>query len=404
MKKGLLFILFALNVACFSQLPVYVPTNGIIGYWPLDGNANDVSGNMLNGINNGAIPGTNRFGLSNAAYSFNGVSDYIEVANNGSFSGMSDLSISAWVNMNSFSGIQHIVSKWYQVTNCNNTNSDSYAAAFIQNQVHLATNNNPFAFSTPPTLTNSDLGSWKHLVFINSSITGQALYIDGVLSGTQNNPGAICPSINNLLFGASHNGGTLERFLNGKIDDIGMWSRVLTDCEIKKLYYGGNLQASVSQPTICLGSAVTLSASGAPSYTWTSSAPGATAQVSPSVTTIFTVNSNYGVPGCSNAATVQVTVKPCTSVDTYILMNQTAINLKVYPNPNQGLLYISLSEHLLSEGKVLVEDIFGTRVAELDLKEAQAMIHLGSLEDGLYLVRFVEGERTLKTEKLVLKK
>ena len=46
MIKYLLFtaivLVFTLNI--FSQVPNYVPTNGLVGYWPFNGNANDESG------------------------------------------------------------------------------------------------------------------------------------------------------------------------------------------------------------------------------------------------------------------------------------------------------------------------------------------------------------------------
>jgi hypothetical protein len=72
MKKQLLFLsLFAINVLT-AQIPSYVPTNGLVGYWPFNGNANDISGNGNNGTVNGATLTTDRFGNTNSAYSFDG--------------------------------------------------------------------------------------------------------------------------------------------------------------------------------------------------------------------------------------------------------------------------------------------------------------------------------------------
>ena len=51
----------------FGQVPSYVPTNGLVGYWPFNGNANDESGNGNNGTVNGATLTTDRFGNSNSA-------------------------------------------------------------------------------------------------------------------------------------------------------------------------------------------------------------------------------------------------------------------------------------------------------------------------------------------------
>ncbi|WP_395655413.1 hypothetical protein [Flavobacterium sp.] len=43
-----------------AQVPSNVPTNGLVGYWPFNGNANDVSGNNLNGTVTGASLTTDR--------------------------------------------------------------------------------------------------------------------------------------------------------------------------------------------------------------------------------------------------------------------------------------------------------------------------------------------------------
>jgi hypothetical protein len=58
-----------------------VPSNGLVGWWPFNGNANDESGNGNNGTVNGATLTIDRFGNANQAYGFDGVDDFIEVIN-----------------------------------------------------------------------------------------------------------------------------------------------------------------------------------------------------------------------------------------------------------------------------------------------------------------------------------
>ena len=66
--------------------------NSLIAHYPFNGNANDISGNNYHGTVVGTTPTTNRFGIVNSAYSFDGVDDYITlpaqsiVAYNGTFS------------------------------------------------------------------------------------------------------------------------------------------------------------------------------------------------------------------------------------------------------------------------------------------------------------------------------
>jgi hypothetical protein len=72
MKKQLLtFLLLGVTtLTTFAQVPSYVPTNGLVGYWPFNGNANDESGNGIILTNNGLTLTMNRFGESNKAFHF----------------------------------------------------------------------------------------------------------------------------------------------------------------------------------------------------------------------------------------------------------------------------------------------------------------------------------------------
>ena len=52
-------------------------TNGLVAYYPFNGNANDESGNGNNGLLIGAKPTTDRLGEANKAFLFDGTSSYI---------------------------------------------------------------------------------------------------------------------------------------------------------------------------------------------------------------------------------------------------------------------------------------------------------------------------------------
>ena len=54
MKNLILLSLIFLSTQIFSQIPNYVPTNGLVAYYPFTGNTNDISGNNLNGTVTGA--------------------------------------------------------------------------------------------------------------------------------------------------------------------------------------------------------------------------------------------------------------------------------------------------------------------------------------------------------------
>ena len=89
----ILAIIFASNVMA-QNIPSYVPTNGLVGWWPFNGNANDESGNGNNGIPNGSILTTDRNGNINSAYHFDGMSKISTNAQGPS--GISSRTITLW--------------------------------------------------------------------------------------------------------------------------------------------------------------------------------------------------------------------------------------------------------------------------------------------------------------------
>ena len=112
-KKTLLLVTLAtlgLTASTMAQnLPNYVPADGLVGWWPFNGNANDESGNDLNGTVNGAILTNDRFENNNSAYSFDGFDDLIEISDASSLR-CRKITLSAWVLKNS-SAIGQIIYK-----------------------------------------------------------------------------------------------------------------------------------------------------------------------------------------------------------------------------------------------------------------------------------------------------
>jgi hypothetical protein len=73
-----------------------LPTNGLVAYYPFNGNANDESGNGNHGMVYGATLTVDRFGNANSAYSFDGMNDYI-VTNYSGILGKNPGTISLWL-------------------------------------------------------------------------------------------------------------------------------------------------------------------------------------------------------------------------------------------------------------------------------------------------------------------
>ncbi|MEN9332697.1 MAG: hypothetical protein RLZZ94_1787 [Bacteroidota bacterium] len=79
--KSLITALLLAASSAFAQVPSYVPTNGLVGWWPFNGNANDESGNGNNGVVNSATLASDRVGNSTSAYNFNGQNNFINIPN-----------------------------------------------------------------------------------------------------------------------------------------------------------------------------------------------------------------------------------------------------------------------------------------------------------------------------------
>ena len=94
-----LFLLIFINYLAFAQLPTYVPKDGLVGYWLLDGNANDVSGKNNHGTVKWAVLTSGRNGVASTAYAFNGNDNTIEIPHNSVFNFDTAFTINLWIKL-----------------------------------------------------------------------------------------------------------------------------------------------------------------------------------------------------------------------------------------------------------------------------------------------------------------
>lgn len=189
MKHLILLALCLLAFSVQAQVPSYVPSTNLLGWWPLDNNlAQDISGNGNNGtptLNPSSISG--HLNTPNSALSFNG-SNYVRVPNASNLSGFNDMSISLWVRTYTTTGIASLVTKWYQAINCGG-DGDTYGVWLMSSSQINYTNNNDVwvGFSNRPSLSAQQLGKWTHVVVTSSSVNGQKIYFNSVLAATNLN-------------------------------------------------------------------------------------------------------------------------------------------------------------------------------------------------------------------------
>ena len=254
MKKILLCILFAhISTLGFSQVPSYVPANGLVAYYPLDGNGNDLSGNSNTLVPNGLLSYTqNNLGNPNSSCHFPNGNDYF-LTPSSSWSLINNFpqgSVSFWVKIDS----QYVSGHYFGIGN-----------SFIVKQKHGVGEDLFFGMQDGTTkirmqltgvfpapggidiIGNTSLipNSWYHVIGTWNGVQ-HSLYVNGIIDGQINNSNGISNrplpdyfSIGSILY-AGNGTTSFPSGAYGAMDDIGIWNRALTDCEIQNLYNSSN--------------------------------------------------------------------------------------------------------------------------------------------------------------------
>jgi gliding motility-associated-like protein len=261
--------------------------NGLVGYWPFCGNANDESGNGNNGTVNGAALTTDRFGNANNSYYFSsaGCATRIDAQVNTS-SIQTGLTISIWVLRVGDGCISPRILEFWPAANPNGPGMAQWGWGNGFNTIGIgSTTSSGFGCYAGIPVGGNNI--WYNIVYTNDGTTGK-FYKDGVLISTLASNG------NPILAGSAAFGRMNHPAydnLNGKLDDIGVWNRALTQQEIQQLY-------SQSITT----------------YLWSTGETTATITVTPSTTT------NYWVDVTSNGVTcrknISITVNSSTPAPT----------------------------------------------------------------------------------------
>lgn len=378
MKKLTFLTAILLATTTFAQVPNYVPTNGLVGWWPFNGNANDESGNGNHGTVTGAILTSDRNSIPNSAYNFFGSTDNTEIITGdcSSFpSGNSPRSISIWYyGINTSTNSQQLLG--YGGENCGqsfimNFNNPDLGPTVnpsgkyeIQGHCQLFRN---YASSALP------LDNYWHQITLTYDGSIFRFYNDGYLVSTSNPTTLnVVTSLKKYCFGKETNqSGTSAYYqdgipgFNGKLDDIGIWNRALTDCEIKNLYNGGVPNSSQTQTAL-------------DTYTW------------PVNNQTYTQSGTYSdtlvnADGCDSIVTLNLTLS-------YTGINELSTStIAISPNPTNGDFTLSGLELFNTISAMTIKDVNGKTIKELDPKASK--FSLGSIKAGVYFLTITAGNK-----------
>jgi len=234
MRKIFTIAILALSINAFAQ----IPTNGLIGWYPFNGNANDESAFGNNGTVTNAALTTDRFGNAQSAYYFDGNSKIISTISNLPIDA-NPRTISAWFQWDSTQAV------WdHRIVNYGScpayTNNHTFGLSIWDNlNPGNPANAKIFLFSCGSSDVISDITpnkNWHNAVATYDGAM-QKLYFDGVLIDTMSFT-LLTNNSTPFVIGASSSLDNNGNF-KGKIDDIGVWNRALTPVEINQIYNTG---------------------------------------------------------------------------------------------------------------------------------------------------------------------
>ena len=224
----------------FSQIPSYVPSNGLVGYWGFNGNANDQSGNGNNGTVNGATLTFDRYGNANNAYDFDGNNTHINVPLQQTLQG--NKTFSCWIKLP-----LNFINPYCNFITAKNqslTLPNDYLSVNGNNPTYISSNTVGYFYDGKTGLSSSfnvNDNLWHNIILIhNYDLQEAKLYIDGIfINSIISTNFTINSLVDRLVFGGDLNSDvSANAALLGQLDDIGLWNRALTQQEITNIYNG----------------------------------------------------------------------------------------------------------------------------------------------------------------------
>ncbi len=238
---------FASYVVEFSSTPP--PPTGLVAFWPLD----ETSGNTAadaspNGLSGTAHNANIIDGVSGKARSFNGLTSYIEVPQNGLLNLTSGITIMLWAKIDPTESEGFLINKRLQSdVNCQINYDIKYGLAagqpFLAFQYGTGcTTGNNYMISN---LTGLNDNNWHHLAFslqFGSPTTAQWV-VDGAQKTGQwthwngsSGGGNDLPPTNSYPLEIGRQLSTSPGYFNGSLDQVRVYNRTLDVSEITQIY------------------------------------------------------------------------------------------------------------------------------------------------------------------------
>jgi hypothetical protein len=245
-----------ISIASINSVTVMDPL--LEAFYPFNGNANDESGNSDHGqLGDNVTASTfptltkDRYGNEDKAYSFDG-NDYIALNKYVTHNSISAITVCAWVLSTDNTSKKFIISF---------DRSESYRLALKDSgNTYVGwdttdSDNNTDDLRTPNSYgAAAEDGDWHHICgwYDSSSIVDKKIFVDGVIEASSNSNshsginlgtsrrtkhyGFIGWGSEASSFDGNASNAHQNDFMKGKIDDVRIYSRSLSDVEIRDLH------------------------------------------------------------------------------------------------------------------------------------------------------------------------
>lgn len=197
------------------------------GYWKL--------GEEAKFTNTWLVPNSALSNFSKYSFNFDGVDDYVEVANNTTIARTQNISYSIWVNLVDGTARQYLVGNW------NSSNGGTGLAIETSNilvfQLGDGTNDSYFNSRVTNFTTYAPNNTWNHILATWDG-TDAKIYINGTLRNTWT-PTSLTISNWSTFHIARRGATTVNNLTNGKLDEIALWDSGLSAAAVTAIYNGG---------------------------------------------------------------------------------------------------------------------------------------------------------------------
>jgi len=204
-----------------------IVTDGLVSYWPFDGNAEDAVGN-----NDGTIAGDTQMvaGKFGQALGLDGDGDYAEVPDSDSLDITDAITVEAWVTPDETSGY---TTTFRTIAAKDVHTSQPYGFYWDDRngELELVLNDAADRLTTAYDYVGK-IGTWVHVAATYDK-TEIKIYADGVLLGTKAYTPALPVDDASLWIGWDGDAGS-DRYFKGVIDELRIYNRALSEAEINQ--------------------------------------------------------------------------------------------------------------------------------------------------------------------------